>query len=387
MDFTGDIKQFTIDCDTMTIAKIAEKYNVGTGIIVSWRREMGLNNRFKKFDTQEEIEEFKRNHDKLKNKDLAKLYGVNERTVVRWAEKLGLTQSHPFTVIDKDRFKEEYKNKTIVELAKEYNVDRKTIREWKKKMGLDEKIKYRTKDEIIEYLHSIHLTPTNIGDYAGLASELICHTDLGFKVKVRVGSLLAGHLPQIFETSNPYTYENINLYCKIYRPDYKLLETEYLGSNKRHTFQYLGNDLPKQSNPIFKLRLDSFKMGVGHPDLTRSKGELKIQFILDENNIRYKNQYIFDDLRGRLKRHYKFDFGILNDENKLLYLIEWDSPIHLRQIDFYGDINDFKDRIERDRKKNIYCLKNNIPLIRITEEYGYEITINDLQLETTTYII
>jgi len=371
----------------MTIEKLAIKYKVGTATIVIWRRELGLNNKFKKFETQEEIEEFKQNYYKLTHKELAKLYKVGSRTVGRWAEKFRLTESHPFTVIDKEKFIQEYDNKTIVQLAKEYNVNRKTIRDWKEKLGLEEKVKYRTKKEILDYLESIHLSPLNMEDYSGMDTKLICITNLGFKVKIRIRNLFNGHLPQIFETSNPYTYENIILYCKIYRPDYRLLEDRYLGSNKRHTFEYLGSDLPKESNPIFKLRIDSFKMGVGHPDLTRSKGELKIQFLLEKHNIKYKNQYIFDDLRGKAKRHYKFDFGILNEQNQLLYLIEWDSPIHIKQNDFYGNENDFKERLERDRKKNEYCIKKNIPLIRIIEEYGLEISIIDLQLETSKYLL
>ena len=48
----------------------------------------------------------------------------------------------------------------------------------------------------------------------------------------------------------------------------------------------------------------------------KGKGELKIQFLLDEYNMEYISQYIFDDLRGKKKRHYKFDFGIIKD-NKL----------------------------------------------------------------------
>lgn len=382
-----NLERFEADCNLMTIEKLAIKYKVGTASIVKWRKLLGLNTRFKEFDTQEEIESFKLNYNKMNYSELAKLYNVNKRTIGRWAEKIGLNESHPFTIIDKENFKQEYQNSKIIDLAKKYNVSRKTIREWKEKLHLEEKVIYRNKEEILNYLESIYLKADNINEYTGTNSALICTTNLGFKVKIRIRNLLDGHLPQIFETSNPYTYENINLYCKIYRPDYILLEKEYLGSNKRHTFEYIGNDLPEKSNSIFKLRLDSFKMGVGHPDLTRSKGELAIQFLLDEYNIKYKNQYIFDDLRGKQKRHYKFDFGILEDNNKLLYLIEWDSPIHYKQIDFYGDANDFKERIERDIKKNNYCINNNIPLIRITEEYGCKLSIDDIRLETSKYLI
>jgi len=381
-----NIEEFKKDCELVTIKDLSIKYKVGTSTIVIWRRMLGLNTKFKKFNSKEEIDDFILNYNKMNYDDLAKLYKVDKRTIGRWAEKFNLTKTSPFTIIDKEKFKEEYKNTKIIDLAKKYNVGRKAIREWKEKLQLEEKIKYRTKEEIIDYLTSIHLKALNINEYKGLDSILICVTNLGFKVKIRIKSLLEGHHPQIFEKSNPYTYENIKLYCELYRPDYILLEDKYLGSDKRHTFKYIGEDLPEKSNPICKIRLDGFKMGTGHPDLTKSKGELKIQFLLDEYNMEYISQYIFDDLRGKKKRHYKFDFGIIKD-NKLFYLIEWDSFIHSKHIDFYGDENDFKERIERDRIKNNYCIKNNIPLIRITEEYGYKLTLNDLLLETSKYII
>lgn len=266
-----NIEEFKNDCNLITIAKLAIKYQVCTSTITMWRRILGLNNKFKKFDNQQDINSFILNYKSMTHKQLAQLYNVDTRTIERWAKKFNLNNPHPYTIIDKEKFKEEYNNHTIIELSKKYNVNRKTIREWKEKLQLKEKIKYRTKQEILDYLTSLNLTILNINDYKGIDSILICTTNLGFKVQIRIRNLLSGHLPQIFETSNPYTYKNIILYCKIFRPEYILIEKEYLGSNIKHTFKYIGNNLPEKSNPIFKIRLDSFKMGVGHPDLTRSK--------------------------------------------------------------------------------------------------------------------
>ncbi|WP_291631441.1 hypothetical protein [Clostridium sp.] len=59
-----------------------------------------------------------------------------------------------------------------------------------------------------------------------------------------------------------------------------------------------------------------------------SKGELKISSILNDNNIKYKTQYTFNDLRSENGSLLRFDFAILNDDNKLLYLIEYQGKQH-----------------------------------------------------------
>lgn len=43
--------------------------------------------------------------------------------------------------------------------------------------------------------------------------------------------------------------------------------------------------------------------------------------------------------------------------------------------------------MERDKKKTDYCLKNNIPLIRIPYYKKQDLTIEDLKLQTTQFLM
>ena len=57
-----------------------------------------------------------------------------------------------------------------------------------------------------------------------------------------------------------------------------------------------------------------------------SSGELKISQMLSEANIPFKKQITFDNCVD--EKQLRFDFGIYDDNNKLLYLIEFDGSQH-----------------------------------------------------------
>lgn len=102
--------------------------------------------------------------------------------------------------------------------------------------------------------------------------------------------------------------------------------------------------------------------GYGCPVCRISKGEKKCKDYFDTNNIIYKRQYEFDDLLGINGGKLKFDFGILNQQYELLSLVEYDGIFHYeKQYDDDG----FEAIQIHDKKKNIYCEKHNIPLLRI----------------------
>ena len=58
-----------------------------------------------------------------------------------------------------------------------------------------------------------------------------------------------------------------------------------------------------------------------------------------------------------------FDFSILNDDNKVIRLIEFDGEQH------YEEVSLFRDGLEeiqrRDKEKNEWATIHNIPLVRI----------------------
>ena len=93
----------------------------------------------------------------------------------------------------------------------------------------------------------------------------------------------------------------------------------------------------------------------------QSSGERYILSVLKELDAKFIDQYIFSDCK--YKQLLKFDFAIFND-NKLLYLIEYDGKQHFEPIDWFGGIEGFEETQIRDNIKNEYCQKHNIPLLR-----------------------
>lgn len=111
---------------------------------------------------------------------------------------------------------------------------------------------------------------------------------------------------------------------------------------------------------------------------TRSVGELKINNILKENNINFKREYTFSDLLGTGGGRLRFDFGILDNSDNLLYLIEYDGIQHYEPNCFGKNKDDFKILKKYDMIKDEYCKKNNIKLIRIPYTKLATLNISDL---------
>ena len=130
-----------------------------------------------------------------------------------------------------------------------------------------------------------------------------------------------------------------------------------------------------------------FKMGkVQSCGCLNSKGEAIISRILEENNINYAKQFYFNDLTNKEGYKYYFDFGILDNNKNLLYLIEYDGIQHFSVLHQFSKNKDSLFIIQnRDKIKNDYCFNNNIPLIRIPYTIK-QITIDDLLLEKSQYI-
>ena len=98
-----------------------------------------------------------------------------------------------------------------------------------------------------------------------------------------------------------------------------------------------------------------------------SKGETKIEQWLINNNIKYKTQYTFDDCKHT--RKLRFDFAILNKNDEVKMLIEFDGKQHFGIGMFSDDtekmLEEYQILKQSDNDKNEYCFKNCIPLLRI----------------------
>ena len=92
-----------------------------------------------------------------------------------------------------------------------------------------------------------------------------------------------------------------------------------------------------------------------------SRGEALIKQILTDNNINFKCQYQFSNCLTENHNPCKFDFAIF-ENNELKCLIEYDGIQHFENSNFFGGLQ--QNQI-RDKIKTNYCIKNNIPLVRI----------------------
>ena len=116
----------------------------------------------------------------------------------------------------------------------------------------------------------------------------------------------------------------------------------------------------------------------------QSYGSSKIEFLLKQNNIDFIKEYCFIDcVNPETKQKFRFDFYIV-DKN---YIIEFDGEQHFKEVSIWGGKEGLKKRQLYDKIKNEYCIKNNIGLIRIPYTIQNKITIQDLLIEYSNYII
>ena len=109
----------------------------------------------------------------------------------------------------------------------------------------------------------------------------------------------------------------------------------------------------------------------------KSLAEDKIASILNENHIPFKKEYIFSDLKGINNGILRYDFAILNDNDELQYLIEYNGKQHYILNGGWNTKEEFQDRQDNDLIKEDYAKKHNIPLIIIP----YTVKPNNITLK------
>ena len=96
--------------------------------------------------------------------------------------------------------------------------------------------------------------------------------------------------------------------------------------------------------------------------LNESSGELKIRQYLEKQDINFQKQYRIKNKQNEIM---VFDFVIFDKDNNIHICIEYNGEQHYQPIDFFGGEASFQKQQERDARKEIYCLENNIVLIWI----------------------
>lgn len=135
---------------------------------------------------------------------------------------------------------------------------------------------------------------------------------------------------------------------------------------------------------ICKIKGTSLLHGVQSCGCVKSKGEAMIIKILSDNNIPFEVQKTFSDcIFDETNRPAFFDFYI-NDS----YLIEYDGEQHFSyKNEGWNNKENYKRTIKRDEFKNNWCKENNIPLIRIPYTKLKTLTIQDLLLDTSSFVV
>ena len=97
-----------------------------------------------------------------------------------------------------------------------------------------------------------------------------------------------------------------------------------------------------------------------------SKGEEKIEKLLRSHFISFQREVSFPDLKSLKGNLLRFDFIVYDKNGKIICAIEVDGEQHFHRVPYFQKtISEFKQTQEWDRRKNAYCLKKRIPLIRI----------------------
>ena len=115
-----------------------------------------------------------------------------------------------------------------------------------------------------------------------------------------------------------------------------------------------------------------------------SRGEAKISKMLRDNNICFEQQKTFENCRfNDSKSLARFDFWI---DNK--YLLEYDGDLHYVSKDCgWNNKQLLETTKQHDKFKNEWCKRNNIPLIRIPYTIYNKLTIQDIMLETSAFVV
>lgn len=190
--------------------------------------------------------------------------------------------------------------------------------------------------------------------------ELTMKDGFGYFYVSRLTNIIHHKEIKIVHTKNPYTIQNIHNWIKVNNKNYTLCSTEYVGHKGKMKWQCL------KCREYFYNCWMCISNDQGCTNCSeKSKGENEIKLYLNNNNIEFQREYLFDECRGK-KKPLPFDFYIPS----LDVCVEYDGKHHFKPIDFAGKgeiwaEENLKTTQQNDQLKNEYCLKNNIPLLRI----------------------
>lgn len=185
-----------------------------------------------------------------------------------------------------------------------------------------------------------------------------CGNDIQRNIQACLQSPFACKFCETHKTRNMLSIEEVQQRLdKEFQHNIKILE--YNGQLEKSTYKCLKCGL------IFKAKQVCLDVSRGCPkcDRNKSKGERFVASYLAERNVIFQEQVSVKDLPLQ-----HFDFGIFDQEKKLLGYIEVQGEQHFETRTIFKD--SLETIQERDNRKRKYCLKNNIPLYELIYKKG-----------------
>jgi hypothetical protein len=163
-----------------------------------------------------------------------------------------------------------------------------------------------------------------------------------------------------------------------------MIKPKDLTGQKYGKLTFLRPDVEKHGKWLCKCECGTLKTIRGH-DLVRgsvtscgctiSRGEESIRKFLNNWNVNFDTQYCFCDLKSKKGWALKFDFAILDNNGKLLCLVEYQGQQHYDES--YGWFG-YQQRHETDILKEKYCNINNIPFYEISFKDDIETKLKNI---------
>ena len=295
---------------------------------------------------------------------------MNEKWDINTIREYCLNNNIPIQVLDCFYIDKGYQNVLYVKVKTENEEIKNMV--WNNILSKKNKTNFSeewSQEKAFNFLKNYNFTPIIGETFIDVDTSIACKDNIGFIYLISISNLKRQIKQNNIKFSktrkNPYAYENIQLFCKLYKPDYILLNKEIKTTKDKYKFYYSG---PLNSNTprIFECTLDYFLNSAGGIiGINISKEANLVAGLLRKENINFSVEKTFEDLKSNKGKSLRYDFAVYDENNKLSCLIEYDSIIHFKEISRFHKKNDFLSACERDRKKNAYALAHNIPLIRI----------------------
>ena len=96
-----------------------------------------------------------------------------------------------------------------------------------------------------------------------------------------------------------------------------------------------------------------------------SRAEIKIEQILSNAGLNFKEEYSFPDLIGKSGHALRFDFAVFDDNDEVEFLIQYQGIQHYKPKSVFGGLSGLRKQQFYDMQKREYCKSHGIKLILI----------------------